>query len=319
MTIKIVYTSKGRPSVRPVPKRLYVPLIVGVLLLCFTHAYASEGDYPLLRESIDPELQAAFEKVLDKKFGKEFWRLVKAKKVGIVVADVTDRHKPIVAEVNGDVMLYAASLPKIAIVLGAFVQIERGEMVLDDPTRELLTATVKKSSNKAATEILNRVGFETLADILQSEKYRLYDRNYGGGLWVGRGYGGGPLWKRDPINNISHGASAMQAARFYYLAVTGRLVAPEYRKDLREIFSKPAIKHKFVKGMKQKKPEAEIYRKSGTWRQFHADSGVIAHEDEVYIIAAIVEHPKGDRGLSELIISVDDLMDNIRANKKGQP
>jgi beta-lactamase class A len=49
----------------------------------------------------------------------------------------TDPYKPRVAEVNGDVMPYAASLPKIAIALGAFVQMERGKMTMDDNTRKL--------------------------------------------------------------------------------------------------------------------------------------------------------------------------------------
>lgn len=113
----------------------------------------SAREYPPLRESIDPKLQAAFERTLDKAFGKEFWDLVKAKKVGIVVADITDPYKP----------------------------------------------------------------------------------------------------------------------------------------------------------------KAEIYRKSGTWRQFHSDSGVIVHEDKEYIIVALVEHPEGGQGLAELIIAVDELMDNMSA------
>ena len=138
-------------------KVLIVFLIAVVFHLHATYIFASGSQYPALRESIDPKLQAAFEKTLTEKFGREFWDLVKAKKVGIVLADITDPHKPRVAEVNGDVMLYAASLPKIAIVLGAFVQIERGEMVLDDSTRQSLNIMVRKSSNKAATEILHRV------------------------------------------------------------------------------------------------------------------------------------------------------------------
>jgi len=292
-------------------KLLSVLLMVAALQLCPNQVHASDGDYPALRKSIDPKFQATFEKALDQEFGQDIWQLVKAKKVGIVLADITDPHKPRVAEVNGDVMLYAASLPKIAIVLGAFVQMERGKMTMDAKTRSLLNITVRKSSNKAATELLNQVGIENLAEILKSERYRLYDPKYGGGLWVGRDYGGGNAWKRDPINNISHGASAMQAARFYYMGATGRLVAPQYQKDLEEVFSNPGITHKFVKGIKQKKAEADIYRKSGSWRAFHADSGVITKKDREYIIVALVEHPQGGEGLVELIVAVDNLMDTM--------
>jgi beta-lactamase class A len=38
-------------------------------------------------------------------------------------------------------MLYAASLPKIAIVLGVFVEIERGKIKLDSETRNQLIRT----------------------------------------------------------------------------------------------------------------------------------------------------------------------------------
>lgn len=289
---------------------LHFIIIFFICLLLSAHAASPSGQYPALRDQIDHKLQSALEHALLKKFGAGFTDLVGAKKVGIVIADITDPHKPKVAAINGDVMMYAASLPKIAIVLGAFVQIERGEMALDNDTRSLLVGMVRNSSNQAATEILHRVGIANLAQIIQSDPYRLYDTRYNGGLWVGRDYGGGAVWKRDPLHNISHGATAMQAARFYYLAATKRLVKPEHQDQLREIFSEPRIQHKFVKGLKDK-PDAKIYRKSGTWRNFHADSGVIVHAKSVYIITAMVEHPQGGQGLSELIVVVDDLLDSV--------
>ena len=291
--------------------RSAVGAVLGVILLGLwgVHGYAAGGDYPSLRDSIDPQLQAAFEKALNRHFGPGFHQLVEVGKVSIVLANITDLHKPKVAQVNGDVMLYAASLPKIAIVLGVFVEMERGKMKMDEETRQLLLGMIRNSSNQAATELLQRVGFEDLAEILQSDRYRLYDPDYGGGLWVGRDYGGGPVWKRDPLNNISHGASAMQAARFYYLAATGRLVPPQYQNDLLQIFSNPGINHKFVKGLQEVEPEADIYRKSGTWKQFHADSGIIVEEDREYILVALLEHEGGGEDLVELIGVVEKLLD----------
>jgi beta-lactamase class A len=109
------------------------------------------------------------------------------------------------------------------------------------------------------------MGFKDLAEILQSPKYRLYDPDQNGGLWVGRDYSGGPVWKREPLHNISHGATAMQVARFYFLAVTGRLISKKYLSDFAEIMSNPNIQHKFVKGTKKYNPDAEIYRKSFAW------------------------------------------------------
>lgn len=156
-----------------------------------------------------------------------------------------------------------------------------------------------------------KVGIENLADILQSDRYRLYDPQHNGGLWVGRDYSGGPVWKRDPLHNISHGATAMQAARFYYLAVTGRLVKEEYRSDLREVFSDPGIKHKFVKGLMLTNPDAEIYRKSGTWKDFHADSGIVVTDNYRYILVALAEHPNAGEGLVKLVKVVDEIIASL--------
>ena len=218
MQIKTKYIIDRQPIQGFVIKALLLCVVLGLLAAA---GNAADKSYPSLRDNIDPQFQAVFKKALDKQFGQVMRDLVKAKKVGIVLADITDCHKPKVAQVNGDNMMYAASLPKIAIVLGFFLEMERGKLKLDEETKQLLIATVRKSSNKADTELLNRVGIENLAQILQSDRYRLYDPQYGGGLWVGRDYSGGPVWKRDPISNLSHGASAIQAARFYYLGATG--------------------------------------------------------------------------------------------------
>ncbi len=261
--------------------------------------------YPLLHERIDPALHRVLKRHIDHEFGDTRSQQVPRKKVGIVVADITDLQHPRVAEVNGDVTLYAASLPKIAILLGAYVQVERGELVLDDDLRAAMTRMIRNSSNADATLVLNRVGFSTLAGILQSERYRLYDPERGGGLWVGRDYGGGQVWRRDPLNGISHAASAMQVARFYYLLMTDRLSTPEHSREMRDILSDPALRHKFVKGLEKANPGARIARKSGTWRDFHADGGVVETDRHRYIIVVIGEHPEGGRDLERIIAAVE--------------
>jgi len=294
----------------------FIVLIIGCQY--FPPEKAHVPSYPLLRERFDPDFQKAFETALKNEFQGEYKQAVENKKAAFVVVDITDMENPKVAGVNPDAMLYAASLPKIAILLGAFVQIELGEMTLNDETRTALTRMIRNSSNKDATAILNRVGFENLAEILQSEKYLLYDQQHNGGLWVGRDYSGGPVWKRDPLHNISHGATAMQVARFYYLAATGRLVSEQYFSDFAEIMSNPGIQHKFVKGIKKANPTAEVYRKSGTWKEFHADSGVIVDKKNGYryIIVALVEHPAGNDGLARFAAVVDATIDSMNEASK---
>jgi beta-lactamase class A len=266
--------------------------------------------YPSLRQSFDQDFYQSLDTALKKEFQGEYKRAVENKKAAFAVVDLTNLQQPRVACINPDVMMYAASLPKIAILLGAFVKIERGEMLLNDETRAGLVRMIRKSSNEDATAILTRVGFEELAEILQSQRYRLYDPEHNGGLWVGRDYSGGPVWKRDPLHNISHGATAIQVARFYYLAMTGRLISEQYLSDFVEIMSEPGIQHKFVKGLKRANPDAEIYRKSGTWKDFHADSGVIVDKKAgyQYIIVALMEHPKGADIIARFAAVVDEMM-----------
>ena len=280
-----------------------------VLLLGLCLAGCAEAEqprYPDLWDSTDPELQTALEQMLAG-MHPDFMKAVKSKKLAVAVVDVTRLQEPRVASVNGDLMLYAASLPKIAIVLGAFVEAERGDLELNSEVMEELNQMIRKSSNKAATSVLNRVGIEDLAAILQSPQLRLYDPEHNGGMWVGRPYSKGQAWKRDPLHSLSHGASAMQAARLYYLIITEQAVTAEHHHMIGEIFSKPAIQHKFVKGMRDK-PDAEVFRKSGTWRQFHSDSGIVTRPSMEYIVVALADHEGGGEGLVELIVAIDNLM-----------
>jgi beta-lactamase class A len=181
-------------------------------------------------------------------------------------------------------------------------------MTLDDETHAKLALMIRNSSNQAATEILNQVGKSYLADLLQSPRYRLYDPQRNGGLWVGKAYNKAGAWKRDPLHNLSHGATALQVARFYYMLQTGQLVSPEYSQEMKALLADPAIKHKFVKGMESKHPESRIYRKSGTWKQYHSDSAIIEHDGRRYIAVALAKSPLGGKWLSDLIVAMDDLI-----------
>ena len=295
---------------------LFCILCLMFFLIFFDVKIAStESSYPDLRDAHDPELQKAMDAALGPRH-PEFWSGVQKKGFGFVVADVTDLHHPRVAWYNPNLMLYAASLPKIAIVLGVFVEVERGVIKLDSKTRNQLIRTIRNSSNRNATLLLRKVGFERLAEILQDERYgKLYDPARGGGLWVGREYSKAPAWRRDPLHGLSHGASAMQAARFYYGVMNGTIIDTKYLPELEEIFGSPAIKHKFVKGLQGRK-DVEIYRKSGTWRDYHADSAVVARKDLVYIVVYIDNHPDAGRGSVNGIKIVDDVMLKY-ANRKN--
>lgn len=82
---------------------LHFIIIFSLCLLLSANAAAPSGQYPALRDRIDPKLESALEHALLKKFGAGFTDLVDAGKVDIVVADITDPHKPKAAAINGDV------------------------------------------------------------------------------------------------------------------------------------------------------------------------------------------------------------------------
>ncbi|MGH8478374.1 MAG: serine hydrolase [Gammaproteobacteria bacterium] len=279
-------------------------------IMCFAFALGLMLDaigappIPDLRRSPDPVLQRRLEGAI-RHLGLS--RAVLDRRLAVALVDVTRVHRPRLAAINGDAMLYAASLPKIAILLGAFVEIERGRIALDTDTRESLTRMVRVSSNEAATEMLRRVGMGRLAAILRSPRYRLYDPRYNGGLWVGKEYGRAPAWQRDPLHRLSHGATAFQTARFYYLLEAGQLVSPILTRVMKEVLSKPAIHHKFVKGLSDR-PQCRMFRKSGTWRQWHSDSALIEHAGHKYIAVALAADPSGGEWMTRLIRSLDDII-----------
>jgi beta-lactamase class A len=276
-----------------------------IILLVLSIPVSAQQQNQSLGESCDPKLQ----KALVTRLGSLHLQNATARKhLSVVVVDITDPSSPRMAYVNPNEMMYAASLPKIAILLGAFEKIADGEMVLNDETLEKLNLMIRHSSNTAATEILHRVGKEYLAELLQSPRYRLYDPQKNGGLWVGKDYAKAPVWKRDPLHNLSHGATALQVARFYYLLETGQLVSPKLSRLMKSILADTAYEHKFVKGLKKIQPDSEIYRKSGTWGPYHSDSAIVEHHGRRYIAVALAKSAKGERWLQKLIVALDDII-----------
>jgi len=237
-------------------------------------------------------------------------RAVTTRTLSMALVDITDAARPRYAALNGDEMMYAASLPKIAILLGAFEKFADGTLVEDTATHDALVKMIRYSSNQAASHILSLVGMPYLAQVLQSARYRLYDPVYNGGLWVGRPYGDGPAWKRDPLHNLSHGATAYQVARFYYMLETGRLVSPDASRQMKAILGEPAIHHKFVKGLGQAHAGSRIYRKSGTWRSWHSDSAIVERDGRRYIAVALAKSPDGSSWMTRIIAAMDDIVFN---------
>jgi beta-lactamase class A len=136
-----------------------------------------------LRSMEDRVLQGQLERIVA---AEGLDKAVDAGRLALALVDLSTPGRPRLAMLNGDTMIYAASLPKIAILLGAFVEAERGRFPLDSRHLDAITQMVRVSSNTDASRVLGWVGESRLIDILLSPRYAFYDPNGKGGLWVGK-------------------------------------------------------------------------------------------------------------------------------------
>jgi len=274
-------------------KALKNALVITSLLFC-GQLLGAEATR-LLNKSGDLQLQQALEVLV---LEQNLAAAVNKQELALVLVIVTDPDQPRLAEINGHNMVYAASLPKIAILLGAAVAIDQGRLELNDELQTDLDDMIRYSCNACATKVLGLVGREELLEILQSPEYNFYNQE-AGGLWVGKDYGPGSAYHRDPLSGLSHGATAFQAARFYYKLQTATLVSPEQSRMMLDVLSRPGISHKFVKGL-EAYPDLEIFRKSGTWKTYHADSALVRTEGLAYIIVALANNADGAAWLEQI-------------------
>lgn len=274
------------------------------LFFICSYAHADNG-FPLIREAHDTPLQDQLDRVLK---SLDLTEAAQKRKLGIALVDITQEDRPIFAGVNGDHMMYAASLPKIVILFGLFKRIEEGSLTWNQKNQDLAYKMIRESSNRAATLLYRKVGPRYIIKLLQDPRYKLYEKGRGGGLWMGKEYGKGRAFRRDPLHNLSHGATPIKVARFFYLLETNRLVSSPWAEKMKAVFSDPAIKHKFVEGLSAICSDAEIYRKSGTWRTFHSDAAIVEHDGKKYIAVALANDSNGGKWLPKIIIELDRLV-----------
>ena len=209
------------------------------------------------------------------------------------------------AAINENNMVYAASLPKIAILLASEDAIQNGTIKETPEVKQDMRLMIAKSNNQAASRMANRVGIKQIGQVLQNPRYNLYDQENGGGLWVGKAYGGGSIRIGDPIKNLSHAASVKQVCKYYYMLAFGQLVSKERSADMLDMLVDPELHHKFVSVLDRVAPDAKVYRKSGTWANWHTDSAMVWDKDRHYIVVVLAEDPAGETMLRDLMLKID--------------
>jgi len=266
----------------------------------------SPAEWQPLYELVDDGLQGDLERLVA---ANGTWsRLVRAKRMAVGVVDLSG-IEPRFARVNGNLMMYAASMPKIAILLAAYVSLEEGTLPDTPRVRKDMTDMIRYSSNDAATRMIDRIGMQRIDEILMDPRFGLYDKSRGGGLWVGKRFAKDGPRVPDPMHGISHGATVTQVCRFYYLLANNRLVAPEWTDQMLSDMSDPGLRHKFVYALMTRAPDATIYRKSGTWRTWHSDSvWVKGGSWRNYILVAMVESPDGEPIIRNLLPAVESVL-----------
>ena len=264
-----------------------------------------------LASHLDAKLQQNLELQIRK--NKKWRALVNQQKMGICLVDLNG-EKPRFANVNGDKMMYAASLPKIAILLAAYVSFEDGSLKETPELHKELAAMIRVSSNTAATRMIDLIGFEKIHSVLQDPKYRFYDKTNAGGLWVGKRYASEGPRKGDPLFNISHGATANQVCRFFYHLAAGKLINTFRSEQMLTDLGNPKLHHKFVSQTDKRAPLASVFRKSGSWRRWHADAIFVRGVNwRNYILVGLVESKKGEQIIRNLLPIAEDLIEPTAA------
>ncbi len=259
----------------------------------FAH-YTLDYDSPT-----DPALQSKVE-AIDVRLRMKLGMALEHTAVGVL-----DLKTGRLALVRPDVIEYAASVPKIGILLAWFQEHPEAATTLDAATRREFGLMIKESNNEVAAKVSQQIGLKRIQQILGEQGF--YDAARGGGLWVGKHYGKGTERYVDPVGGHSHGATVRQLLRFYLLLEQGKLVSPAAAKSMREIFASPEIAHredKFVKGLGGR--HVAVLRKAGWWETWAHDTAIVVGPGRHYVLVALTHHPKGDAYLEAFAAAVDD-------------
>jgi beta-lactamase class A len=248
----------------------------------------------------DQRLQAGLELALKQHAA---WRpLLVQGKMSVGLVDLSNPKVPRFAQVNGDTMMYGASLPKLMVLLAAFQGFEDGTLKDTSAVHRDLLEMIRRSDNPAASRMIGRIGLKKIEALASDRRYQFYDPQKGGGIWLGGTYSHGGEQNPEPMTGLSHTATAYQLCRFDYLLAYGRLISPERSRQMLKILAFPDLPGKFVSVLGKTVPLNHLYRKSGEVRGFHADSILVWDTGwRRYILVAMIEDAGGEQILKELV------------------
>lgn len=268
------------------------------------------GDIDQISDLYCGDLQLDLEEEI---FKNKAWKnLIDSKRMSIGIVDLSDINDIQYAGLNDDHMMYAASLPKIAVLLAAMDAIDKGELANSPAIQKDMRAMISKSNNQATTRMIDRVGYEKIESVLRMPKHNLYDEEVGGGLWVGKRYAAGGRRYPDPLKGLSHAATTRQVCSFYYQLAMGNLVNETRSKQMLNIMENPGLHHKFVNTLDRVAPKARLFRKSGSWKNYHSDSVLVWGPERKYILVALIDNELGEQIIRDLVVPLEKVMKKSR-------
>ncbi len=96
--------------------------------------------------------------------------LIKKKRFALGLVDSSYFDNPEAAFLNGNYMMYAASLPKIAVLMTAMKAIEDGELPESPDVIHDMYDMISKSDNEATTIIIDKISLEKIERIVTFSK-----------------------------------------------------------------------------------------------------------------------------------------------------
>ncbi len=282
-------------------------MTIAVLVLSSLALAAGPASQPFQNYVLDYDSPTDFElqkqvEHLDASLREKFSMTTEQTAVGLL-----DLNTNRLALIHPDRIEYAASVPKVGILLTYFHDHPEAVDHLDPTTRHELGLMAKASNNEMASKFSHQLGLKHIQEVLA--EYHFYDPARGGGIWVGKHYGKDSERYPDPVGKHSHAATVRQLVRYFLLLEQGKLVSPAASAKMKEIFLSPDIPHdniKFVKGLTGR--DVQIFRKWGSWENWFHDCALVNGNDRHYILVALTQHSKGDEYLEALAPAVDDLL-----------
>jgi beta-lactamase class A len=291
-------------------RQIIFALILGNLLYFCTATSAGavpglpivlpNGEWRPLEQRQDAELQAALTRTLRQHSGWQY--LIAGHRMAVGLVDLSNPGAPRFAQINGNTMMYAASIPKIAALLAAFQGFEDHSLSQTPQIMLDINDMIRESSNSAAGAVIARIGLSRIESLLLSPRYRFYDTKKGGGLWLGYAFTSGGEIRPEPLKDLFLAATATQVCRFYYQLAYARLINTRRSIQMLQVLSNPGLHDKFVSVLEQSISPDHIFRKSGNFRTTYCDSVLVWGEGwRRYILVGLVENSQGEQILRELV------------------